>query len=96
MFPLLAVTGPERRTFSEWFTSYEGADAASFSMIEEQVACVPRSWPADAVQRWAAVIRGMSPKERIRFRVRAWNSIGPSAWSAPSIQIKTVGAWCIK
>ncbi len=82
---------PESRTFTEWLDATVDHPETLMSMITEAVECIPRSWPADKVNRWAHMVSSMSPKERVSFRVRARNSIGLSEWSQPSIQLKTTG-----
>lgn len=56
-----------------------------------QVESIPRCWPAESVSRWAVIVPALPPKERVSFRVRAWNGIGVSGWSKPSERIMPNG-----
>lgn len=90
------VTTEATWTFSEWMDGGTALEPSSLSMIPEQLDNVPRAWPADSVSRWAHVVRGMNPLEMSCLRVRAWNVMGCSAWSAPSVRMRTTGrAWVV-
>jgi hypothetical protein len=84
-----SVDCEEAMIVSEWMPACDRLDAAGLSMITEQLDNIPRAWPADGVNRWARVFRGLSPHERMSFRVRAWNDVGVSGWSKPSVRILT-------